>query len=428
MANNKWIKACPVFLFLIFLGVPSAYGGLRKGSRGTRIKGAEVRRLIFRTSHSSQKGRAPVSAKGNASSGLASTGSTQLPGTRSTLVLEPISSLPTNSLSRSMQQKIALEMRPFLHSFENWRLPEQAASFEDEYFGVMTLGNLTELSPAQYEQALKEYKVAMKALENLSKYVNTTIYYMGTSETTGVVEPFQIERMNKEIMQVGELIDKARVSWGNDPVLMRATSYLNNLTQFYRMLGTGMYEKIGEQEKIIARTDGHVYNAKEFGLTSEIVEAKIPQWHLMDPATWFTDGARGALPRGLRVAILQDDKDVINAIHKMQKRAGLKDWEIDFYDDPEKFLNQGAYKEYDLILTDVLIQNGGGRYLARQLRHRGYEGSILTLSGFEPGLQDFFNDGFDGMIVVSCTNDIAGRIWTRLNNYFILKEKYGWKH
>jgi len=341
-------------------------------------------------------------------------------------------SLPTNTISRRMQRQVALEMRPFLCSFEDVHLPEQAASFDDEYFGVMTMGNLTKMSQKQYKQAIKEYEAAMDALQGLSRYANTTIFYMGTSETPArVLEHFQIEQMNKEIMHVGELVDQAHVSWGEDPVLKRATFYLHNLTQFYRILGTGIYEKIGEQEKIIPRMDGHVYNSKEFGLTSEILEAKIPQWHLMDPATWFTDEARGVLPHGLRVAILQDDKDVIRSIHEMQKKAGLHDWEIDFYDDPEKFLNQVIYDKYDMILTDVLIQNGGGRYLARQLRSRGYEGSILTLSGFEASVHSgeaFFADGIDGMIAFNWTNDIAGRIWTRLNNYFMLKEKYGWKH
>ena len=340
-------------------------------------------------------------------------------------------SLPTNTISCRMQQQIAKEMRPFLYSFHSTSLPEEAPDFKDEYFGVMTLGNLTKLSPAQYESALQAYQAAMHALEDLSSYVNTTIYYMGTPETSGEVNPLQIIQMTKEIAQVRALVEQARVSWGDDPTLQRAVTYLNNLTQFYRILGTGVHEKIGVQPEMIARTDGHVYNEREFGLTSENLETKIPSWRFMDPTTWFTNEARGVLPHNLRVAVLQDDQDVIRGINRMQKKAGLGDWQIDFYDDPEEFLNQASYAHYDMILTDILIKNGGGRYLARQLRNRGYDGSILALSGFEPEYYSgkcFFNDGIDGMISISWTNDIAGSVWNRLMNYFLLKEKYGWKH
>lgn len=430
---RKHIRISQLILWTLLCCASSAYAGIhpKKPLKGVRI--VPQTRRILNAGKWKQTGRAPISTGRQSVRAAVTTGkavTTRPPLTRATLVTEPISSFPVNSLSRRMEQSLAREMRPYLYSFDTYLAPEQPPAFDDVYGGLQSAGNLTQMSAEQMAVAQKAHQTAMSQVREVAKTANTHIYYMGTSETEHL-SPEHIRQMVGDIEVAQDAVASAQVIWGQEPSLEKAALYLQQVRQFYSMLGTGIYEHINPKANaVIKRADGHVYNAKEFGLISENLETKIPSWHLMDPTTWFTEEARGVLPRNWRVAVLQDDKDVIRGINMMQKKAGLRDWQIDFYDDPESFFNNPKALQYDMVLTDVLIKNGGGRYLARQLRNSGYEGSILTLSGFEPGLggKHFFNDGFDGMISIAWTNDIAECIWNRLMTYFTLKEKYGWKH
>ena len=335
-----------------------------------------------------------------------------------------------NTLSRPMQRRIAREARAFLDEIEEVRPPDQPASYQDVNRGIYTLGNLTRMSEEQFALGKKIYMQAVEYMQEVSKSINAEIYYLGTSEMEAL-HPEQIRQRLSEITKGKQLVADARTIWGDRYVLMRIASYWQHMQNVYSSLGTGVYN-VMEHVKLeaIKREDGHVYVEKEFGLISEGEKVEIPQADWKDPRVWFGQQVPETLPARLRVAVLQDDRDVIASLKKMKASAGLKGWTFDIYDDPETFLNQVSYNKYDMILTDVLIQNGGGRYLARQLRSRGYEGSILTLSGFEVahGGEDFFNDGIDGMIGLGWSPNLTERIWSRLNNYFILKQKYGWKH
>lgn len=337
--------------------------------------------------------------------------------------------LEGNTLSRTMQRKIALEARSYLDELDWVRTPQQPASYSVVQRGVDTLGNLTRMSEEQYAAGKKAFEDAVTYMQEVSKSINAEIYYLGTSEGEAF-RPEQIRQRLGEILQGQNLVRDARAIWGDNYTLVRIAIYWERMQEVYNALGTGILSIGKEKLKTIKRSDGHVYVSEEFGLLSTITEVPLPEPDWRDPSAWLGLNMSGTVPARLRVAILQDDPKVINGLKMMRKRAGLKNWTLDFYDDPEAFLNQVSYEKYDMILTDVLIRNGGGRYLARQLRNRGYEGSILTLSGFEVthGGEEFFNDGIDGMISIGWASDLSDLIWRRLNNYFLLKEKYGWKH
>ncbi len=337
----------------------------------------------------------------------------------------------TPALSFNQQRRVALQMRPLLFRSSRWTIPlKQGIFHKDVEANVESFGNLTELSPQQWKQVLTQYQQAMKAVQTLSSYIDKHIYYLATPEAEQVSTQ-QIAQILAEITRAQGLVQKATISLGDNQVLKEATLYLNNAQGFYMMLSTGAYFEVNsETEQPILRHDGHTYNCKEFALAGNCpVWEKIFSILLPKLSTWFSRS--GKLPKRLRVAVLQDDKRVISDIEKMHKRENLTQWEIDYYKDPEYFLSQVPYGQYDLILTDVLMKNGGGRYLTRQLRARGYEGSIITISGFdaEQGGQAFFTDGVDGMIDVY-ENRVSRPdwLWTRLNHYFWLKQKYGWKH
>lgn len=336
-----------------------------------------------------------------------------------------------NILSRPMQRKVAQEARPYLDELDWVRIPRQPASYLVVQAGIDTFGNLTRMSEEQYAAAVEDYKSAVQYTQEVAKSINAELYYLGTSEAEPLTS-IQISRRLDEISKGISLVAHARITWGDHYTLMRAATYWDNMRQVYTIISTGIYHTIGKKKvKLFERTDGHRYVEKEFGLQSEGVKAEIPQIDWWDPSSWLSSDPQGVLPQRLRVAVLQDDRDVINALKEMKKKAGLRGWKLDLQEaDTELFLQKGTYGQYDMILTDVLMKNGGGRYLARQLRSRGYEGIILTLSGFEETHEGklFFNDGIDGMIDLGWTPNLTDRIWAKLNTYFILKKKYNWQH
>lgn len=434
MLNRRNVISSSILFLLLAACFSSAYGGKlsksRAGGKLTRVTSKLKKTMSYAQrqmarGHREQMGDSRGGSRHATTNLLGTTGHLQQP--REFLNQTSDVSL---SLSRRMRRQAALDMRPFLQSFEREILPQDPPFYRDIYSGILTRGNLTEMSGEQVSVAKKAYQHAAQTVRELSKTLNANIYYLGTAEAEAML-PEHMRQIFTDIAEAQSAVAQARVTWGDERQLINMSSYLHYVKKFYTMLSTGMYETIGkEAAKPVKRKDGHLYEASEFGLKSGQPEQPIPQVNLKDYTTWFQN-VRGALPNQMRVAVLQDDKDIIFAVKDMKKRARLREWTFDFYDDPEAFLNRGSYGEYDMVLTDILMKNGGGRFLTRQLRNRKYEGIILALSGFEVsrhGGQAFFEDGIDGMIALSWTNDWASKIWYSLHNYFLLKEKYGWQH
>ena len=317
-----------------------------------------------------------------------------------------------NTLSRSMTKKYLAQIWPYL--FQEWTVsaPE-----------LTGLGKLIDPSPAQRQEAQTQYTDTMQTVKNLAHYADTTIYYLGSSETERLTS-MRLNQILSALTIVKGQVKKTRATWGDEAQLTRAAVYLENIYNFYMTLSTGTYFPIGENNiPLIKRTDNHIFNSQEFNLNTHLSPTAIATSTGEDP-----QALRGALPENLRVAVLHDSEDAIEDLTAMQQKVQLTDWQFDFYEDPEAFLKNVSYKKYDLILTDIMSQNGGGRYLARQLRYDNYEGTIITLSLYQSGGKAFFDDGIDGMITLCYHGDGANWMWSHLNEYFLLKQKYGWKH
>ena len=349
----------------------------------------------------------------------------------------------TNTLSRAQIRQAALEMRSNQFKTDWKTLPTNpmAAIVRHEMRIAGSGANLTGLSEEKWNEAITDYSNAVSSVQNVAQYMDTQIYYMGTSEAERL-HPEQIRRTLDDINTSLAAVKKAQATFGveNAP-LTEMGLYLNRAKRFYTMLGTGMYEPLDESAlAVVPRSDNHTFVDSEFALWSEFIREKLPKAKSKSFFDYLTNlfsrsAKQDALPQKLRVALLQDDQTVISGLQKMQEQGKLTGWQIDYLEpDPEAFLKKD-YNTYDLILSDIVMPNGGGRYLARQLRAGGYKGSLLVVSKFDKFFgESFFKDGFDGMLQIADAtgsdfqSDYASWLWSRLKNYYQLKAKHGWQH
>ena len=92
-----------------------------------------------------------------------------------------------------------------------------------------------------------------------------------------------------------------------------------------------------------------------------------------------------------------------------------------------------AGRKYDVILTDIIVDGGGGYYLTNVLRLDGYQGTIIALSAFERddamGME-MFNSGFDGMLNLPIGFEYSpfweADVMRGLNKYFYLRQLNHW--
>ena len=338
-----------------------------------------------------------------------------------------------NTLSRKQLHQAALQMRENRVKADWSVMPEPKAAETHEWDLGSKGAVLTRLAPAQLAQAERRWMDAVESIQQLSAQIGPQIYYLGTSEAEYLL-PAQIHQMLDDISNSLVLVEKAQVLWGKAPALSEMKVYLLKAQKFYSMLGSGMYEPLEEiTVPVVSRRDNHVYDSPEFHLR---INYKVKSPLAFHKLSWkymkglFTGAVkRGFLPENLRVALLQDDALAINDLKKMKQQHKLDGWEIDYLKpDPEAFLNSD-YNKYDLILTDIVMPNGGGRYLVRNLRANGYEGSVIAVSNMPWYKEEFFEDGFDGGICIGDDEEhFAEWLWKRLDTYYFLKQKYGWIH
>lgn len=142
------------------------------------------------------------------------------------------------------------------------------------------------------------------------------------------------------------------------------------------------------------------------------------------------------LPAGLRVAVLNDRESVLdNMMASHKKGVFIRGGELSCFERAENLiLAVRAGRKYDVILTDIVVPEGGGYYLTNVLRLDGYQGAIIALSAFERddamGME-MFEKGFDGMLnlPIGFENSPfwAADVMRGLNKYFYLRQLNHWQ-
>lgn len=281
--------------------------------------------------------------------------------------------LKHDSLSLPMQRKVALQMREhLLKPFTPLRT--QAAARDLAHF-----------TQPKRTRILQQYRDALTKTQTLAKSLDATIFYQGTSEGRHLL-PQEIIDAQQDILKVLGEVKAAAVYFSKDtaPALQQAETYLRATLDFYQMCGTGMLKPL---EKPLGEPR-RAFNPDVFFLR----EPKGPE--AAQPIV---------LPQQVRVAIITD-YGVLEDFQRMQANEHLPLWQFDVYHNPEEFLQTPGHQNYDLVLTDVVIDHGGGLYLARQLRLEKYPRGIVALTAFGEEStvgMELYAAGMDGMIMLS---------------------------
>lgn len=104
----------------------------------------------------------------------------------------------------------------------------------------------------------------------------------------------------------------------------------------------------------------------------------------------------------MRVLIIEDEKKTASFIRKGLQEAG---YVVEAAESAAAGLTLSANSEFDLIVLDVMLPDGNGMDVARQLRNEGFKGFILMLTaldstrdkvrGLDSGADDYLAKPFE---------------------------------
>ena len=274
-------------------------------------------------------------------------------------------------------------------------------------------------SDAQIAMLKQQYNTSILAAQQLTHELFPSVFY------ADVLSPQQINQNLADITRVdGMLLQIDLFINGEDIPLLNAQENMKRLMRYFSSIGSGQvmnwYQFKQDNNPLFQRQD-RVFDKEEF--------------FLKEPEGVSRNDAAFALPRQLKVAILNDDEDILKGLMRMKRIKEASLWEIDGFLSPEEFLNQTDVRSYDLVLTDVNIRPGGGDYLAFRLRQMGYREPILAISGYdeEPFLAErLYIYGIDGMyaagtVAAMRVPRIHAVVLDKIKNYFYYKGKGKWE-
>src|SRR5665213_1494929 len=104
----------------------------------------------------------------------------------------------------------------------------------------------------------------------------------------------------------------------------------------------------------------------------------------------------------MRVLVIEDEKKSASFIRKGLQEAG---YVVEAAESASAGLTMSANSEFDLSVLDVMLPDGNGMDVARQVRNEGFKGFILMLTaldstrdkvrGLDSGADDYLSKPFE---------------------------------
>lgn len=294
--------------------------------------------------------------------------------------------------------------------------------------------NAYRLNPQQMQGVQTRYQNLMKDFLAFKYSWDARVFYL---ELYQRLNPISLMEKKELLREAAGLL--ARVKYQkefllkDDKPLQQAYDYLIDALEKLEPAYFGIFKKSGQA----ARTDRPFVQDQFFLRNPSLAQWKEIQWEDYQP---LSSGAKErvqpiarALPKNLHIALVNDHPAMINSF-KSWAAAGYfgEGATVDTYQTADGLLHSG--KEYDFIITDLLVPGGGGQYLAYHLRKKGYQKPIIAMSEYREEdcrAADLFNIGIDGYIYADdfFRNYIGYRLFpAALKTYLDMKAQYGWTH
>lgn len=270
----------------------------------------------------------------------------------------------------------------------------------------------------QVAEVLDRYHQTMKQFEGFRKEMDVFLYYQSKPLERHTLSSAEKGVWSRKIVEMHSQLERLKpFIFSKDPAYQAACEYVAYAAQVVDPLLCGAISRP------MYASPGRVYKKSEFFLHAPRGK-KSARWN-------------NSLPKQLRVAILNDETDLLNNFLWMQQMGGVPaGWKVRCYTDTEKLLQDvlRAAEKPDLIITDLIVPGGGGFYLTGMLRDAGYNGTILALTAFtekDRVGRRLFESGFDGMIFCPLNWEYDSQWGTavleKVRTYFYYRQLYGWK-
>ncbi len=146
------------------------------------------------------------------------------------------------------------------------------------------------------------------------------------------------------------------------------------------------------------------------------------------------DEALTALPENVHMAVLNDTEDILD-MYKLWEQQGRfpKGWKVSTYDDTMNLLNAvKSGQKFDLIISDINVPGGGGRYFVHSLREMGIQTPVIGCSGYtrdKIDSEELFLIGFDGYMYSDDMFEESSGFYkwkSYISNYYYYQRVGGW--
>lgn len=286
----------------------------------------------------------------------------------------------------------------------------------------------TPASLHQREHFLRSYQETMQRFNAFKREMDPFLYYRLKEGYGKEVSPEESRRLLPAItnMERELLLVKVAIDAKEDEALSFALEYVARVRDELIPIVKGM----SGEDLYFSRQD-RTFVGDEFYLHAP----ELKRWTSM-LRFGRARALAGELPRGLRVAVLNDRLSVLERMTRFHREGVfIQDGELACFEQADDLIaSVRSGQKYDLILTDIIVNGGGGYYLTNILRLEGFSGTIIALSAFERddamGME-MFKRGFDGMLNLPIGFEFspfwAADVMDGLNNYFKLRRKHKWQ-
>lgn len=294
--------------------------------------------------------------------------------------------------------------------------------------------NAYRLTPEQTQGTITRYQNLMKDFLSFKSNWEARVFYLELYKNLNAISPMEKKQLVRES---AELLSRVKYQkeflLKDDRPLQQAYDYLVEALETLEPAYFGIFKKT----TAATRTDRPFMPDQFFLRDPSLSQWRDVQWEDYQP---MSSGAKelvmpiaNALPKNLNIALVNDHPAMV-ASFKNWASAGYfgEGATVEVFQTADALLK--TRKEYDFIITDLLVPGGGGQYLAYYLRKNGYNKPIIAMSEYREEdcrATELFAGGIDGYIYADdfFRNYVGYRLFpAALKTYLDMKAQYGWQH